>query len=181
MGGAAYELDWGDDTDSADSDEDGGTHSTIKHQHYKTITAPVSHVGAANSLSMSQSSSPRMSNHAYKVSIKPKPMTHRLSASGTSETDKADTNANIEEKQSGNGNQSNNRYQATINMMQSKLNKERKLNLELQGQIEDLRAENQRLRKSKVDLMTWSNTEVAKYKKEIDAIKLRGGPITEGQ
>merc|ERR1711953_799202 len=77
------------------------------------------------------------------------------------------------------------RYQAMISTMQSKLNKERKHNMELQGQIEDLRAENQRLRKSKVDLMTWSNAEIAKYKKEIvklqDQLKNTVGKMEEGQ
>merc|ERR1712217_155400 len=98
-------------------------------------------------------------------------MEHRMSAS---------VDADSNNKNNGNGNANGNRYQAMINTMQSKLNKERKLNLELQGQIEDLRAENQRLRKSKVDLMTWSNAEIAKYKKEIAALKQKGGP-TEGQ
>eukprot|EP01084_Bolivina_argentea_P242199 406382_1 len=79
-------------------------------------------------------------------------------------------NINIKPKINNNeiieNNGGNNIYQAMINTMQSKLNKQRKSNLELQGQIDDLRAENQRLRKSKVDLMTWSNSEIAKYKKK---------------
>eukprot|EP01084_Bolivina_argentea_P017178 32079_1 len=65
----------------------------------------------------------------------------------------------------------NGRSQAMIQTMQSKLTKQRQHNIELERQIEDLKAENQRLRKSKVDLMTWSNSEIAKYKKEIQFLK----------
>lgn len=57
-----------------------------------------------------------------------------------------------------------------ISAMQSKLDKARKMNTELLGEMEDLRAENQRLRKSKVDLMTWANAQIAKHEKEISRL-----------
>ena len=70
------------------------------------------------------------------------------------------------------------KYQATINVMQMKLHDSRKKNTELEGQISDLRKENGNLRKSKIDLMTWANTEIGtlktkctKYKKKLEALQ----------
>lgn len=70
------------------------------------------------------------------------------------------------------------KYQATINVMQMKLHDARKKNSELDGQIQDLRKENGNLRKSKIDLMTWANTEIGtlktkctKYKKKLEALQ----------
>jgi len=161
--GAEYELNWDDDTDS-DSESD--------HGHQRIMSAPTANgniliTKPTTSITPTAASSTKPFNkiNAYKPNIKPKtPITPNIQ--------------NAPSVSSGNG-----RYQAMINTMQSKLNKERKHNLELQGQIEDLRAENQRLRKSKVDLMTWSNTEIAKYKKEIGYLKekLKKQSLNEGQ
>merc|ERR1712087_1031917 len=91
---------------------------------------------------------------AYKPDIKPK--------SAAAEHTSSESVPSLRNMSASIGSGSNARYQAMLNTMQDKINKERKQNMELQGQIEDLRAENQRLRKSKVDLMTWSNAEIAK-------------------
>ena len=70
------------------------------------------------------------------------------------------------------------KYQATINVMQMKLHDARKKNSDLQGTIQDLRKENGNLRKSKIDLMTWANTEITalkkkntKYKSKLEALQ----------
>ncbi|ETO23650.1 hypothetical protein RFI_13533 [Reticulomyxa filosa] len=59
------------------------------------------------------------------------------------------------------------KYKSTIEVMQGKLETERKKNGELQRQVKDLKEENERLRKSKVDLVTWANGEINILKKTI--------------
>jgi len=73
-----------------------------------------------------------------------------------------------------------NKYKSIINVMQVKLNAERSKNNELQGQISDLQKENQNLRKSKIDLMTWANTEIKtlnkkneKYKQKLNELQTK--------
>ena len=72
------------------------------------------------------------------------------------------------------------KYQTTINVMQMKLHDARKKNTELEGQVQDLRKENGNLRKSKIDLMTWANTEIAALKKKCGDLKSKMKSIQRG-
>ena len=168
--GAEYEINWDDDDTDSDSDDENNNNNNVS-LHQRMMSAPTRNIqyhSSSSSTSITptaatmkqlrkESQTARIS--AYKPNIKPK-------TNISNHTDSNSTNNNAI-----NGGIGGVRYQAMIDTIQAKLNKERKQNLELQGQIEDLRAENQRLRKSKVDLMTWSNTEIAKYKKEIQFLK----------
>ncbi|ETO13279.1 hypothetical protein RFI_24095 [Reticulomyxa filosa] len=75
------------------------------------------------------------------------------------------------------------KYKSTIEVMQGKLEAERKKNAELQRQVKDLREENERLRKSKVDLVTWANGEINTLKKALKNQQLtnQSGSNDEGE
>jgi len=190
--GADYTIDWDDDSDDESSGSDSaGDRRSVPHRRFESapsgnapsFQAPDPHK-SPKLPALSPTSQKRIS--AYKPNIKPKgppPLIHKHSSSDSVPTLRQGSTGSF--AGSATGGSGGARYQAMIATMQSKLNKERKHNMELQGQIEDLRAENQRLRKSKVDLMTWSNAEIAKYKREIsklqDQLKSAVGKMEEGQ
>jgi len=170
--GAEYELNWDDSEESEDSEEDEDTRSVHSHR----VLSP----------STSQQRAPTVNAPPSPRRVTPykQPQLRPASSANVSTESVPSFPADAQPQGRSSSIGGANRMQAMIGTMQTKLNKERKTNKELQGQIEDLRAENQRLRKSKVDLTAYWSSEVERYKAEIRRLRdqLKGAtPGKEGQ